>query len=158
MSATAACAPAVSVGVWMMVFKLAMTWSPKTALRSSTAQVNASVANPSMLPSLVRVASWHGSSWALRRAAAACVPRSSESRLKATFRKLLTATTSAFHWLMESWTSLCEGVVLVSRMQGRSWRARREEAAAVEARARVVKKDFMIGRWFELMVLELVLM
>ena len=46
----------------------------------------------------------------------------------------------------------------MSRMQGRSWRARREEAAAVEARARVVKKDFMIGRWFELMVLELVLM
>jgi hypothetical protein len=46
----------------------------------------------------------------------------------------------------------------VLRMQGRVWRGeRREEDVAVEARARAVKKDFMVagvGLGSELMVFE----
>ena len=122
-----------------------MTCGPNTFPRSETAQVNASVAKPSMLASLDRVASWQGSSWANSKAVAACEARSSESRVKAMLRKVLTAKTSAFHWTMEAWTSDCEGVVTVSRMQGRFWRAvKRGEAVAVEARARVARKDFIV--------------
>ena len=157
-SSTAACAPTVSVGNWIILFKLSITCGPNTSPRSETAQLNASVAKPSILASLDRVASWQGSSWANSKAVAACEARSSASRVRAMLRKVLTAKTLAFHCTMEAWTSDCEGVVTVLRMQGRVWRGeRREEDVAVEARARAVKKDFMVagvGLGSELMVFE----